>query len=517
MEHLNTKTHFAAIAVLTLRLPVSYAKAQETIVLPTKVAPTDIPSTTQNMSELDPILTPLHQLQPKSGSTPTNVTEPRVLVAEVVINGIEGALQDEVYKVIRTRPGKTTTRSQLQEDINAVLDTGYFANVRAVPEDTPLGVRVTFAVQPNPVLRSIQLQGNQVIPASVIQESFSDQYGSVLNLRQLQEGIKKLNKWYQDNGYVLAQVVNSPQISADGTVTLDVAEGIVEAIQVRFLSQDGENKDANGKPIRGHTRDFIITREMQLKAGDVFNRKQVERDLQRVFNLGIFEDVKLSLDPGQDPRKAIVIVNVIERSKFSLSPSAGYSSASGLFAAGSVQVGNLGGNNQNLSGEVQIAQRGLLFDVNFTDPWIGGDPFHTSYSVNAFKRETTSLVFDGGKNRVRLANGDRPRVDRIGGGVIFTRPLTSNVFEKPEWVASVGLQYQRVSIRDRNGNISPKDVKGDALSFSGNGTDDLLTIPLGLVRDQRNDGLRPTQGSLLRLGTEQSIPIGAGNLLFNRL
>ena len=48
-------------------------------------------------------------------------------------------------------PEKTTSRSALQEDINSIFATGFFSDVRAVPEDTPLGVRVTFVVRPNPV------------------------------------------------------------------------------------------------------------------------------------------------------------------------------------------------------------------------------------------------------------------------------------------------------------------------------------------------------------------------------
>jgi outer membrane protein insertion porin family len=189
---------------------------------------------------------------------PTTEAEKSVLVGEVVVSGVEGKLQEEVYKALRTQPGKTVTRSQLQEDINAIFATGYFADVRAIPEDTPLGVRVTFVVKPNPVLRSVQVQGNQVLPAKVVNDSFNQQYGSILNLRQLQEGINKLNKWYQDNGYVLAQVVESPRVAADGTVTLEVTEGVVEDIQVRFVNLDGEDKDAAGKPIRGQTQKYII-------------------------------------------------------------------------------------------------------------------------------------------------------------------------------------------------------------------------------------------------------------------
>ncbi|HEY9805427.1 MAG TPA: BamA/TamA family outer membrane protein, partial [Candidatus Obscuribacterales bacterium] len=459
------------------------------------------------------------ETQPTEGTTGEPATpeqpEPRVLVGEVVVQGVTGELEDTVYNAIQTRPGRTTTRSQLQQDINAVFATGFFSSVRANPEDTPLGVRVTFDVKANPVLNSVRVEGNQVLPQSVVDDIFKDQYGSILNLRRFQEGVKQVNKWYQDKGYVLAQVIDTPQVAEDGSVTLAVAEGVVEDVQVKFLNKDGEETNDEGKPVRGRTRDFIITREFALKPGDVFNRTQAEKDLQRVYGLGIFEDVRLSLNPGQDPRKVVVVANVTERSTGSAGAALGISSASGLFGSVSYQQQNLGGNNQKLNAEVQVGQRELLFDVSFTDPWIAGDPYRTSYTLNVFNRRSLSLIFDGGDPEIELPNGDRPRIDRLGGGITFTRPLSRDVFADSEWTASAGLQYQRVSIRDSNREITPRDEKGNLLSFSDDGSDDLLTAQLGLVRDRRNNRLRPTSGSLLRFGTEQSIPIGG--IFFNRL
>ncbi|MGE5656826.1 MAG: BamA/TamA family outer membrane protein [Actinomycetota bacterium] len=449
---------------------------------------------------------------------PASQSEPQVLVAEVAVSGVEGELQDEVYRAISTQPGRTTTRTQLQQDINAIFATGFFKNVRAVPEDTPLGVRVTFVVQANPVLRSVQLTGQNVLPQTVLNDAFRDQYGRILNLRRFEEGVKKINQWYQENGYVLAQVVDAPQVADDGTVTLQVAEGVIEAIEVRFLNKEGESTDAKGQPIKGHTRGFIITREVEQKPGDVFNRTKAERDLRRVFGLGIFEDVRLSLEPGtSDPRRARVIVNVIEKNTGSIAAGAGVSSATGLFGTLSYQQQNLGGNNQRLGAELQIGERALLLDVAFTDPWIAGDPYRTSYTVNAFRRRTISVIFDGGKREVYLPNGDRPRILRTGGGITFTRPLSRNVFIDPEWTASLGFQYQRVTIRDLNGKISPRDELGNLLTYSRSGSDDLFTFQAGIVRDVRDDLQRPTRGSVLRLGVEQSVPFGSGSIFLNRL
>ncbi len=456
--------------------------------------------------------------QPRRNPASTEPAQPQVLVAEVTVSGVTGDLESEIYRVITTQPGRTTNRSQLQQDINSIFATGFFKNVRAVPEDTPLGVRVTFIVQANPVLRGVQITGQKVLPQSVIDESFRDQYGKTLNLRRFEEGVKKINTWYQDNGFVLGQITEAPQVADDGTVTLQVAEGQIESIDVRFLNKEGEATDATGKPIGGNTRRFVITREVEQKPGDIFNRTKAERDLKRVFGLGIFEDVRLALEPGTtDPRKARVIVNVIEKNTGSLAAGAGLSSATGLFGTVSYQQQNLGGRNQKLGAEVQIGERQNLFDVSFTDPWIKGDPYRTSYTINAFRRRSISVIFDGGEQEVRLPNDDRPRINRTGGGINFTRPLSRDPFATSEWTASVGLQYQRIAITDRKGRRESEDELGNRLSFSNSGSDDLTTLQAGAVRDRRNDPLRPTSGSLLRFGVEQSIPVGSGSILMNRL
>ena len=460
-----------------------------------------------------PPVEPTAPTQPTTGER-----EPLVLVAEVVISGVEGELEDQVYQVISTQPGRTTTRSQLQQDINAIFATGFFQNVRAIPEDTPLGVRVTFEVEPNPVLRSVEVAGSDVLPNSVVQEIFSDQYGDILNLKVFEQSVEQLNKWYQDNGYVLAQVIGAPQVSEEGIVTLEVAEGEIEDIQVRFVNAEGETVDEEGNQIEGRTREYIITREIELKPGDVFQRQTAERDIRRVFGLGIFEDVRLGLEPAaDDPNKAVVVVNVVEKSTGSLAFGGGISSASGLFGTVSYQQQNVGGNNQKLGGEFQVGERLLLADLSFTDPWVGGDEHRLSYTVNAFRRRAISVIFDEGERDVDLPNGDNPRVIRTGGGVSFTRPLIPNPFVEPQWTASLGAKYERVEIQDRDGDTQPRDELGNKLTADDSGEDDLLTIQFGIVNDQRNNSRQPTSGSLLRFGTEQSIPVGSGEIAFNRV
>ena len=476
---------------------------------------------------------------PPGSPAPALESEARVLVGEVLVTGAgKQELEDEVYRVIKTRPGQTATRTQLQEDINAIFATGFFANVQADPKDTPLGVRVTFQVQPNPILKGVRVDGSALVQQNTVDEIFKSQYGNTLNYRDLQRGVQDLTKRYQDQGYVLAQVTDLPKVADDGVVTLQVAEGNIEKVRVRFFDKEGKERlNKEGKP-SGRTRDFIVLREMETKAGKVFNRKTAEKDLGRLSTLGIFEDVKLSLDPGEDPRNAIVNVNVVERNGGSIAAGAGVSSASGLFGTISYQQQNLGGNNQKLGAELQLGERELLFDASFSDPWIAGDPYRTSYTVNGFRRRSISLIYDGGQN-VQVSTGgtntEVARILRTGFGVSFARPLSKNVFERSPWTSSLGVQYQSIRIQDSGGTLinpaAPQfrrdpitgiyniatGATGADLSTSGTSRDDLLTFQLGFARDLRNDALRPTSGSLLRFSTEQSVPIGSGSIFFNRL
>ncbi|BDM80510.1 outer membrane protein assembly factor [Acaryochloris marina MBIC10699] len=474
--------------------------------------PSGNPGDTQTPSPDSSVESPGSPPQPPTETAePPAAPEPEVLVSEVLVEGVDGDLAINAYEAISTRPGQTTTRSQIQSDINAIFGTGFFSNVRAEPSDTPLGVRVTFFVQPNPTLQSVQVAGNQVLTQEKVDEIFQSQYGKILNLRDLQAGVTRVNKYYQDEGFVLGQVVGVPQVDPDGTVTLQVAEGVVEDIDVRYINEDGE-------PTKGKTRKFIITREMRTEPGLPLNRNKLQTDLQRVFGLGLFEDVKVALEPGQDPRKVVVNLNVQERSTASFSAGAGFSSRSGFFGTGSFTQNNLGGNNQTLSVQAQAGTREFLFDAGFSDPWIAGDPNHSSYSINIFNRLTLPLVFDEGPIEVDLPNGDTPRVNRLGISGVFNRPFTTDLDNlRQAWTGSIGFRYQRISIRDSDFSISPVDELGNALSFSGTGNDDLLTVQLGIGRDLRDDPADPTKGYALRFGLEQSAPIGSGSILLTRL
>jgi outer membrane protein insertion porin family len=465
--------------------------------------------------------------QTQTPATPATGSEKQVLVSDIIIRSQKGtldpALESKIRQVLTVKTGQPTNRAQLEQNLNAVRALGAFSAVEIIPEDTTKGVKLSFVVTTYGNLSKVQIRtlpasSSSVLNQAQIDDVFKIQYGKQLNAVELQAAIKKLNEFYQKQGYNLAQVVDVEELNTDGTLKLVIAEGLIEDVQVRFMTKEGLLVDDKKNPISGNTRPFIVTREAELKPGKIFNRATVERDLRRIYGLGIFDDVRVAFAPGTDPAKVVLQFNVIEKKTFSIVAGGGLSSTNGLFGSVSYNQLNVGGNAQKIGAEVQLGTRDFIYDLNFSDPWIATDPNRTSYNANIFSRRSLSLVFDGGKKPAFVpGTQDTPRIVRQGGGVTFNRPLNGDPFSDSAWRGSLGVQYQRVSVRDLNGSgIVKKDSNGNDLSFSKTGEDDLLMVQLGITQDLRNSFTDPSQGSLLKLGVDQSIPVGVGNITMTR-
>jgi outer membrane protein insertion porin family len=461
---------------------------------------------------------------PATSPTPAP-SNPSISAIEVrAANGeLTSELRAKVLGAIGTKVGQSITKEQLQQDINGIQALGIFQGFQGVKIE-PMGaghVRLIYVVTLFEVVKEVAIEtlpanSSSVLTAAEIKGIFQDLYGQRLNAVQFQAKLKQLESLYKERGYELAQIVNAKNIDGNGKLVLVVAEGLVEDIQVRFLGKDRQPLNADGQPVRGTTRDFIILREMQFKPGMVFNRQTIQKDLQRVYGLRLFEDLGLSLAPGtSDPSKVILKIDVIEGKTLSTNFGGNYGSPGGLSATASARLENLGGNGQKLGVDFQVG-RDLLYNLNFTDPWIAGDPHRTSYSVNLFQQRSFSYVFEGGPTPQFVAGtSDFPRIARTGGGITFSRPLDGNFGSN--WQASAGIEYQGVTVQDANGNTAVRDTANRPLTFSGTGRDDLLMVQLAASRDSRNSFMKPTDGSLLRVGLDQSVPVGSGNIAMTRL
>ena len=432
---------------------------------------------------------------------PVNVLEvaaPRVLISEVIIEGITGHPEEErlqvaAYGAMQVRPGSRVTREELQRDLNAIQATGWFSDVRINPVNGPLGVQVVVQVEPFPTLSSVELDPvSEELPEDVLEEIFSPDYGRTLNLNDLQTRMKELQGWYAEQGYSLARISGPERVSPEGVVTLKLIQGRVADVEVQFLNKEGDATDENGDPIGGKTKEWVITREISVQPGDTFNRNRLEKDIKRLYGTQLFSDVKVTLKPvPEEPGNVVIVLGIVEQSTGQLSGGLGYSQSQGVFGQVQLQDSNFFGRAWNVGLNVTYGQYGGLANLNFTDPWIKGDRHRTSFRGSLFLSQQVPQVFQsedsgnirtidgyedngnkyaydvgrkyqfsdnqkvpGSVNRAEKEypnrswfdyEGDSFALRKTGGSIAFTRPLNGgDPFKDTPWRVLAGLSLSEV-------------------------------------------------------------------------
>jgi outer membrane protein insertion porin family len=464
-------------------------------------------------------------------SKPKPAPEPRVQIAEVVVAGLEGHPERErlelaAYAAMAVTPGSRVTRSELQTDLSAIYATGWFSDVRIQPVDSALGVRLVVTVVANPVLEKIKLDpADARVPEQVVNDIFAPDYGRTLNLNTLQLRMQEMQKWYADQGYSLARVTGPTRVNPDGTVELLVRQGTVAGVEVKFVNKEGSETNDKGQPIKGKTKPWVITREISLKPGDVFNRRNLEEDIKRLYGTGLFSDVKVTLQPiPTDPGTVTIVLGIVEQSTGSLSGGLGYSGAQGIFGQIQLNDSNLRGRAWDFGANITYGQYGGLIDLTFTDPWIKGDRFRTAFRGRGFISRDIPQSFqnsDTGAAILTANNGNIVAIQRTGVNLQFVRPLNGgDPFRKEPWSLILGVSGQQAVPMNFAGQGSTfGTISGSTICLAYNcaSTNNLWGIRLATTMNRLNDSRNPTKGDFLSLSTEQFLPLGNNSPGFNRL
>ncbi|MCP9891267.1 BamA/TamA family outer membrane protein [Cyanobium sp. Aljojuca 7D2] len=496
---------------------------------------------------------------------PAAKAEPKVLIAEVVIEGLQGHPEQErlelaAYAAMAATPGIQVTRSELQTDLSAIYASGWFSDVRIQPVDGPLGVRLVVVVVANPVLEEVKLDSSDLkLPEQVVKDTFAADYDKTLNLNTLQTRMQELQRWYADQGYSLARITGPSRVSPEGVVELLVRQGTVEGVEVQFLNKEGSATNDKGEPIRGKTKPWVVTREVSLRPGQVFNRRELEEDIKRIYGTGLFSDVKVTLKPvPAEPGKVVIVLGIVEQSSGSLSGGLGYSQDQGVFGQIQLQESNLFGRAWDLGTNISYGQYGGLGDITFTDPWIKDNKYRTSFRARFFfSREVPQLFQNENNNALNLqdfngadfnvvtsgpvdvsggdvevsTNFDTVAIQRIGANIQFVRPLNGgNPYKKAPWNLILSFGGQEVTPMDFSGSkysygvvgvtTSPQNVPSSqviCLAYNCASENQLVSFRVGATYSTLDDARNPTRGNYLSLSTEQFISVGENSPTFNRV
>eukprot|EP00245_Coleochaete_scutata_P000221 TRINITY_DN1024_c0_g1_i1.p1 TRINITY_DN1024_c0_g1~~TRINITY_DN1024_c0_g1_i1.p1 ORF type:complete len:858 (-),score=217.69 TRINITY_DN1024_c0_g1_i1:308-2881(-) len=436
-----------------------------------------------------------------------------------------------VAEATSARPGATVTKQLLEEELDRIKPSGMFdehsLSLDAIPEkDGSITLRFQFrenhwagaqAVQCiNVGGRSMPKEGEEQGPVPVTAPVDEEDKGACLLPPRVERDLSKMVstssrltarkltqirdralKWYHENGYVCATVVNFGGLMTD-KVQLEVIEGDITRTDIVF-------QDKMGNEIEGRTNKDVIWRAVpeELKKGNPYNYEAGKKALQKINELGLIANIEVTPKPDESVDGGVIVEIKLKEldptmaevnTEWSISPGdSGKPSLVTLFPGGSVtfEHRNLWGLNRSLFGSISTnnlmnPQDDLGFKLEYQHPYFDGvlDPRDRTGRVSCFNSRKLSSVFTGGPS---LEEVPAVWIDRAG----VKATLTENFTKQSKY--TYGAVLEEVTTRDDTSAICTNGsrqlpsgsltMEGPPTSHTDTGVDHLAFLQANVTRD----------------------------------
>lgn len=403
----------------------------------------------------------------------------QIKIDKIVIEGNVGLSEKVIKEAMTTRErqyfilrGKVQ-RQRLDEDIERIIvlynDHGY---VQARVESTDIKVdreralvTVTLTVVEGPQFRigEVKVTGITLLPEKEIMRQTDFKRGDVFNRSAIRESVKAIEALYSTIG----------RASADVAARTDAVPG-QNAYNVTFQIVEGPEVYVERINIAGNVRsqDKILRREIPLHEGDLYTLQKRDRARQKLVNLGYFEKVDVTTQPGSDKTKIIVNVDVTEKPTGLFSLGGGYSSIDAFVGTIDLAQRNFLGRGFEASARLRVGGTSTQGVISFTDPWFLDRPLSAGFDLFSSDRQF-----------------DEYRYNSLGTGLRIGHPFLEY------WRWNLGYRASRDKVTD----IS--DIASPALREQ-EGTRVTSATSSALGRDSRDNVTVPTKGSQASLSVD---------------
>ena len=395
-------------------------------------------------------------------------------ITAIVVKGNENISKDLIISQIASNLGDLFSKDNIEKDVNAIYELGYFKNINVKLEAFRDGYKVIFVLEEYLPVDEIIIEGSSTVTVEEMRDVMVLTEGQIFSQKILKNDLKRVSQIYKDRGFLLINI-KDVKFDNEGKLWITIAEGMLEKIVI-----EGNEK----------TKEKVITREINIHPGDLFDFNIVKKSLQKIYNLGFFEDVTMRLDPGSEDDSVILVIKVIEKNTGKFGVGAGYNSEEGLIGFTSYEENNLFGGGQKIEAEIEIGTR-TTYKLSFLEPWVGGTPISLGFEVHdsLFHKEDK-------EDDVIIGEYDE---EKLGGRLIFGRKIGDSI--------KLGLEAktQRVSY-DLITGVLPEDTN-EGLTNS---------ITPSITYDTRDDVFDPTSGMYHSLSMEKAGGFMGGDYNFTK-
>ncbi len=423
------------------------------------------------------------------------------LIAEVTVVGNQYISADVILNEVKDilKIGEPYTAQKAEAARKAVADLGYFDTVAISYEQVGEDVKVNISVVERQRIEQIIFVGNTVITDAELEDVIFSKVGHIVAAEAIRRDVRRIEDYYSQQGYI-AQVADV-KIDQFGALTFIINEAYIEEVAIEGLKK---------------TQEWVVRRNIKTQPGELFQQAKIAADINRIYNMGLFADVKLDLHPGKkEPAKAVIpVIQIEEKPTGMVSIAGAYSELDNFVGMLSVSENNLRGRAERVSIDLEVGGR-TSYDFRFYEPYL--DSRDTALDLSIFDTQRQRRFIGG--TAVSLAE-DQFEERRTGTVITLSRPMTEtervSIGLRSEQVSSSFLQGTR-SLGDAIGTLA---VPGPQLPPPGDTNAPLIvaaplhpggrvnSITLGWQRDSRDIIANPTHGSYQSISLEL-----AGSLL----
>jgi len=353
------------------------------------------------------------------------------------------------------KAGDKLESDKIQEDIARIGEMGYFSYVGAEVRQGAAGREVVFKVEENAIIGEIEIKGVTRVSQSVLTSAMESKVGSVFNSKLLTQDIQHVNEALGREGFLFSKVSDAYVQDQGRKINIEIIEGVLADIKIEGLKK---------------TKEKVVRRELTVKPGEIYDNKKIVRDLQRLYNLGFFEEVRRDHLPGKTPEEVVLVIHVVEQKTGRAGVGAGYSSLNGLVGFVNLSQNNFQGEGKRVYLKTEFG--GIeTYELGYFDPWLNNKP--QSFGIDLYNTEYTRNLYAGGNE---LTEYDEKRT---GGAITLGRRLNSDL----------DLSFR---FRDEDIKLTPKDPSVAPAAGLLNGR--IQTLAAILAKDTRDNRFRPTTG-----------------------
>ncbi len=307
------------------------------------------------------------QFYKDSGRLDADVKPPTVDVRPIHPEKAEAEAKKQAAKEARKR----------EKEAQKAGATPFPAEAEAPPPEPKVKkwVYITTPVEEGPVYRlgQIKFEGNTVFDAKVLRALLPLRDGAVLSDSALEAGLKFIRDLYGVRGYVYATATRRFERREKETVADVVVE--IEEDQPYIVRRIDFRGDTT-------TNDVVLRREMNVFEGELLNKAQLDRSIQKLQQLGYWMPAEEpTLQPISDRAQVDVVVQGEEENRNQIQVGGGYSELEGGFFLASFETRNFLGRGESLNLYLAIGGRANSASIGFTEPWFMGKPYTAGFQL----------------------------------------------------------------------------------------------------------------------------------------